>query len=214
MSMSSIDQAPSLPWNGVVPLVWADSSRWGKVAVPDLGATTLLGEEEEPLFHRGEASEVLEGLGRDLGAGLLPVRMDALLQEAASPTAVAFPDAAVQRMVESLDVVWTSGSEITAGFVFETGPQAGEGIRRLADLQALHPKWKAPLYVVTDARLRDLLQFQVHRPVHRLLKRPLWESLRLLEWSRLREEVQQLGDRVRYLKPEFLEGISEPFAAA
>ncbi|MEK7392308.1 MAG: hypothetical protein AAB214_07055 [Fibrobacterota bacterium] len=32
-------------------------------------------------------------------------------------------------------------------------------------------------------------------------------------WSRLESEVVQLGERVRYLKPEFLEGISEPATA-
>jgi hypothetical protein len=41
----------------------------------------------------------------------------------------------------------------------------------------------------------------------------LAECLRLLDWDRLRVEVEQLGDRVRYLKPEFVEGISEPVFA-
>ena len=86
------------------------------------------------------------------------------------------------------------------------------GVRRLADLMALHPKLKASLYVVAVAALREGLVSEIHRPVHRLLKKPLSESVRILDWNRLESEVVQLGERVRYLKPEFLEGISETAA--
>lgn len=187
----------------------AVSAKLGRVSIPEFGPSASEFSSEEPAFHRGEVCELLESLGRDLGLQLMAVRMDALLQEPASLEAnQSFPDEATRRMVQSLDVVWTQGGEVVAAFVVESGLGLGEGVRRLADLMALHPKWKAPLFLVSDQALHAGLLAELHRPLHRLLKKPLTESVRLLDWSRLHEEVGQLGDRVKYLRPEFLAEIS------
>jgi hypothetical protein len=116
---------------------------------------------------------------------------------------------AVRLALAGLDVVWMDSDGPAAAFVLEPGGGHWEGLRRLADLLALHPKLKAPLYAVTVPGLRTGLEEEVHRPAYRLLKKPLAEVLRLLDWARLRTEVDQLGERVRYLKPEFLEGIAD-----
>lgn len=188
----------------------AISARFGKVSVAEFGPSASAFSAEEPCFHRGEACELLENLGRDLGMSLLPVRMDALLQEGVSVEAsLSFPDEATRKTAESLDVVWLQGMEVAAAFVVEAGPEVGEGVRRLADLLALHPKWKAPLYVLSQGTLQEAISSELHRPIHRLLKKNMTESVRILDWQRLQAEVTQLGERVRYLRPEFLTGISE-----
>ncbi|MBK9578504.1 MAG: hypothetical protein IPK50_11500 [Fibrobacterota bacterium] len=186
------------------------SAKYGRVSVPEFGPSASEFSLEEPSFHRGEACELLETLGRDLGMSLLPVRMDAMLQEGVSVEAtLSFPDEATRKTAESLDVVWIQGTEVVAAFVVEAGPDLGEGVRRLADLLALHPKWKAPLFVVSEPALRAGLGAEFHRPIHRLLKKPMTESVRILDWARLQHEVLELGERVRYLRAEFLAGISE-----
>lgn len=190
------------------------SHRLGLVAVPEAGGKPGVAQE---LFDRKEARERLATLGRALGLTLL-ARPEAAFPEADAgetfpTTPLADRDEAVLRTLEGLDLVWLAGEEIVAGFVIESGLPGWEGVRRLSDLLALHPKLKAPLYAVTLPDLEAGLLAEVHRPLHRLPKKPLSEVLRLLDWDRLRTELDGLGERVRYLKPEFLEGISEPVAA-
>jgi hypothetical protein len=182
------------------------SSRLGLVSVPAPGAA-LAAIDGESGFDRNAAAGLLENLGRNLGVTPLE-RADVGFPEA-EPAAGAFPDAAVRKALEALDAVWMAGDEVVAAFAFETGMGRGEGIRRFADLLALHPKLKAPLYAITLPEGKKALLEEIHRPAHRLLKKPLGESVRLLEWERLESEVRGLGERVRYLKAEFLEGISE-----
>lgn len=191
------------------------SQRLGLVAVPDRAGKPGAVPE---LFDRKEARERLAALGRALGLAAMAAPEAAFpdSEDAETPPpsrGLADLDEAVVRTLEGLDLVWLAGEEIVAAFVIETGTPGWEGLRRLSDLLALHPKLKAPLYAVTLPDLESALLAEVHRPLHRLPKKPLSEVLRLLDWDRLRTELEGLGERVRYLKPEFLEGISEPVAA-
>ncbi|HLP40646.1 MAG TPA: hypothetical protein VK465_03990 [Fibrobacteria bacterium] len=184
------------------------SARLGLVSVPEVPD----GLPREALFDVAEARERIRALGLALGLSLL-ARREAGFPEAAAPTEGAALDEALRRTLEGVDVVWMQGDEVVAAFVVEVRPGSYEGLRRLADTLALFPKLKAPLYAVTAPALESGLLAEVHRPVYRLLKKPLTELLRLLDWERLKSEVDQLGERVRYLKPEFLEGISDPVEA-
>src|SRR5688572_24571249 len=188
------------------------STRLGLVAVPESGEKPTASRET---FDRVEARERLATLGRALGLTPLAPRAGTFPESETgeAPKALADLDEAVMRTLEGLDLVWLTEGEIVAAFVIETGTPGWEGLRRLSDLLALHPKLKAPLYAVTLPELEAGLLAEVHRPLHRLPKKPLAEVLRLLDWDRLRTELDGLGERVRYLKPEFLEGISEPVAA-
>jgi hypothetical protein len=192
------------------------SSKLGLVSVPDMDVGSLSREEE---LDRNRIREWLQALGQNLGLSLLsrspeifPAEADENENADGNP-ALELPDAAVRKSLEGLDAVWLRDGEPVACFVVESGFAGWEGVRRLADLVALYPKLKAPLYAVTLPSLKAGLLAEVHRPALRVPKKPLAECLRLLDWDRLRNEVDQLGDRVRYLKPEFVEGISEPVAA-
>jgi len=191
------------------------SSRLGLVSVPDLDLGSLSREEE---LDRNTVRECLQSLGQSMGLTLL-ARGEAFPESPAPASAAEaaseaeFPDAAVRKSLEGLDAVWLQDEEPVACFVVESGFAGWEGVRRLADLVALHPKLKAPLYAVTLASLKSALIAEVQRPALCLPKRPLSERLRLVDWDRLRTEAEQLGERVRYLKPEFVEGISEPVLA-
>jgi hypothetical protein len=196
------------------------SAKLGLVSVPDLDLGSLSKEED---LDRNTVRECLHALGHNLGLTLL-ARKPAAFPEAGAESelrtdsdsyasAPAFPDEAVRQSLEGLDAVWLRDGEPVACFVVESGFAGWEGVRRLADLVALYPKLKAPLYGVTLPSLKTGLLAEVHRPALCLPKKPLAECLRLLDWDRLRTEVDQLGDRVRYLKPEFVEGISEPVTA-
>ncbi|MEO6094130.1 MAG: hypothetical protein ABIW76_00115 [Fibrobacteria bacterium] len=194
------------------------SAKLGLVSVPDSDLLSLPGEEA---LDRNAVRNLLQTLGATLGMTILARKDEAFpdvsndsdsdaSDESAAP---AFADPAVRRCLEGLDTVWLRDSEVIACFVSESGSSGWESVRRLADLVALNPKLKAPLYAVTLPVLKSGLAAELHRPALLVPKKPLAESLRLLEWDRLKTEVDQLGERVRYLKPEFLEGISEPLAA-
>jgi hypothetical protein len=191
------------------------SSKLGLVSVPDLDLGSVSREEE---LDRNTVRECLQSLGQSMGLTLL-VRSVAFPETHTDPefgedaSAAGFPDAAIRKSLEGLDAVWIQDDEPVACFVVESGFAGWEGVRRLADLVALFPKLKAPLYAVTLPALKSGLIAEVHRPALCLPKKPLAERLRLLDWDRLRAETEQLGDRVRYLKPEFVEGISEPVFA-
>jgi hypothetical protein len=186
------------------------SERLGRVSLPDPDLGSLSRAEE---LDHDTVLECLQGLGRSLGLTLL-ARSPAAFPDSEAPAAdAAFPDAAVRRSFEGLDAVWMRDGEPVACFVIESGFGGWQGVLRLADLVALHPKLKAPLYAVTLPALKAALTAEAHRPAFALAKKPVAERLRLIEWDRLRGEVEQMGERVRYLKPEFIEGISEPVTA-
>lgn len=203
--IARMPSAPAAP-------VFVRSDRLGLVSLPDFDLGSLTREEE---LDRDTVRECLQALGRNLGLTLLArgAEFPAEVPEAAGDPDSAFPDAAVRRSLEGLDVVWLREGEPVACFVVESGFGGWEGVRRLADLVALHPKLKAPLYAVTLQALKQGLLAEAHRPAYGLAKKPLAERLRLLDWEKLRAELDQLGDRVRYLKPEFVEGLSEPVVA-
>lgn len=222
-----------VPQANALPLVL--SAKLGLVAVPDKDLLSLSPEsgpqaEGEAALDRNTVRELIRVLGANLGMTLLarneqvfpdPADSDdtaapatsAATADAGALSSVLFTDPAVRRSLESLDAVWMREGEPVACFAVESGLAGWESVRRLADLVALHPKLKAPLYAITLPALKTGLTAELHRPALLLPKKPLVETLRLLEWDKLKSEVDQLGDRARYLKPEFLEGISEPIVA-
>lgn len=210
-----------------VPLIL--SSRLGLVSIPSAPA----GQEADAAaagrtgFSREEGRALLQGLGRALGLTVLESAPAAFPEASDSATVPAGTDAtgdgglpgergaffagdeAVHRALQGLDAVWMDGEAPVAAFVLESGIGGWQGLRRLADVLALHPKLKAPLYAITVPAARSGLEAEARRPVYRLLKRPLADDLRVLDWERLKSEVDGMGERVRYLRPEFLEGIAD-----
>lgn len=189
---------------------WALSAKWGRVTLPEPAP-----QVPDADFDRGQARTLLEGLGKDLGMSILSrLSPDSLGAGLELDTTSLFPEEALRGTLERFDVVWLNGTDVVAVFALESDPTRSQGPARFADLLALNPKNKASLYAVTTPAAKSVFESELHRPAHRLLKKSLAESVRILDWSRLATEIGQLGDRVRYLKAEFLEGISELSLAA
>ena len=79
----------------------------------------------------------------------------------------------------------------------------------MADLIAMQPNITIPLYLVAPDERRDKVLSEVNRPTFSRLSPPLSEVCRFISFSGLREQLQQVAPMVRYLKPEFMEEISE-----
>lgn len=177
--------------------IWVVSERLGKVALPKDQSFV-----HEPGFTREEAKNLLSDLARNLGLGVLE-------NQDAQESGLQVPEPAIAQAFAALDLVWLQEGQAVAAFAFEPGDKAWVGPRRIADLIALYPKVKIPFYVVVMPNAHQALCAELHRPAYQGLKRPLHEMTRLLHWPRLATEIAQIGNRARYLKPEFLSELSE-----
>jgi hypothetical protein len=79
----------------------------------------------------------------------------------------------------------------------------------MSDLISMQPNLNIPLYLVAPDDRRQKVLTEVNRPTFSRLKPPLSETCRLIAFSTLREQMQKVAAIVQYLKPEFLEEVSE-----
>jgi len=79
----------------------------------------------------------------------------------------------------------------------------------MADLVTMQPNLKLPLYVVAPDDRRLKVFSEVNRPTFSKLTPPLKTICRFIAFSTLRKRIQELGGMTRYMKPDFLEEVSE-----
>ena len=83
--------------------------------------------------------------------------------------------------------------------------EAAVGLRA----RRLQPNLNIPLYLVAPDDRRQKVIDEVNRPTFCRLSPPLFEVCRFISFSALRVRLKEAGPLVRYLKPEFLEELSE-----
>ena len=71
------------------------------------------------------------------------------------------------------------------------------------------PNLNIPLYLVSPDERREKVIVEVNRPTFSRLSPPLAEVCRFIPFSALRERLTQIAPFVRYLKPDFLDDVSE-----
>jgi len=118
-------------------------------------------------------------------------------------------DDATNRTIELIDVLWLKGNAIVAAFEIESTTSVYSGLLRMSDLISMQPNLSIPLYLVAPDDRRDKVITEVNRPTFLRLTPPLVEMCRFISFSALRERLGQVGSFVRFLKPEFLEELSE-----
>jgi hypothetical protein len=78
------------------------------------------------------------------------------------------------------------------------------------DLLAMQPNPNILLYLVApDDRQEAAIIIEVSRPTFSRLTPPLSESCRFISLSILKDQIKATGQFLRFMKPEFLEEISE-----
>lgn len=118
-------------------------------------------------------------------------------------------DEATNRTVELIDVLWLDGNAIAAAFEVESTTSIYSGLLRMSDLISMQPNINIPLYIVAPDERRDKVFKEVNRPTFSRLSPPLPEICRYIPFSTLKKKIQELKSVITYLKPEFLEEISE-----
>jgi hypothetical protein len=118
-------------------------------------------------------------------------------------------DEATNRTIELIDVLWLKGNAIIAAFEIESTTSIYSGLLRMADLISMQPNLNIPLYLVAPEDKRDKVIAEINRPTFARLDPPLSEVCRFISFAELSEKLSEVRDYVRYLRPEFLDELSE-----
>ena len=99
--------------------------------------------------------------------------------------------------------------EIIAAFEVEHTTAIYSGLLRMSDLVSMQPNIKLDLFMVAPDERREKVSQEINRPTFARLKPPLPKICRFIPYSELKREVEQIGNRMRYMKPEFISEIAE-----
>jgi hypothetical protein len=118
-------------------------------------------------------------------------------------------DEATTRTIELIDVLWLKGNSIQAAFEIESTTSIFSGLLRMSDLITMQPNLNIPLYIVAPSERRSKVWVEVNRPTFASLTPPMSEVCRFIAFEALQERLKLAKDFLQFLKPEFLDAISE-----
>src|SRR4030043_405389 len=118
-------------------------------------------------------------------------------------------DEATNRTIELIDVLWLKGNAIIAAFEVESTTSVYSGLLRMSDLIAMQPNLNIPLYHVAPDDRRTKVFEEINRPTFSRLIPPLVKVCRFISFTNLNDRLKEISPYVRYLKPEFLDELSE-----
>lgn len=200
-------------------------ARIGPVTVPDnedrqeASAHSLqpAGSETEPTLHTEVQWQLLK-LGSDMGLDVWVARNDrgrgingyrfSDIANLKTDLPLQF-DEATNRTIELIDVLWLRGNAIAAAFEIECTTSVYSGLLRMADLIAMQPNLNIPLYLVAPEERRNKVMIEVNRPTFSRLSPPMKRMCRFISIPALQDRTSQVAAVVRYLRPEFLDELSE-----
>lgn len=193
----------------------------GAVTVPetdDIGIVPQIDSSTLEVKKHTEIQYLLLKLGIDMGFNVWVARNDRSREMSGKKFSEAFKlkedlplqfDEATTRTIEHIDVLWLKGNAIVAAFEIESTTSIYSGLLRMSDLVAMQPNLNIPLYLVAPDERRQKVIVEVNRPTFMRLSPPLVDVCRFISFNTLQEQVNRISSYVRYLKPEFLEEISE-----
>ncbi len=203
-----------------VPPVFS-AKNLGAVTIPDAASEIEVApstkEGKEPTDH-DEIQFPLLKLGSDMGLDIWVAKNDrgkqfkgqkfVELPRMLDDLPLQFEEATTNT-IKLIDVLWLKGKSIEAAFEIESTTSIYSGLLRMSDLVAMQPNINIPLYIVAPDDRREKVRSEINRPTFSSLSPKMNEACRYLPFNQLRKRIQQAGDLVRYLKPEFLDEVSE-----
>lgn len=118
-------------------------------------------------------------------------------------------DEATNKTIRLIDVLWLKGNAIVAAFEIESTTSIYSGLLRMADLVSMQPNINIPLYIVAPEERRNKVLTEVNRPTFSRLPTPLCEICRFISFTELERGIQRIKGIANYIRPEFLDEISE-----
>ena len=193
----------------------------GPLILPDLDDDEPDLKEEQPITH-DEIQWLLLKTGSDMGLDVWVARNDrgrayndedfASIPRLCDELPRQF-DAATNRTVELIDVLWLRDGAILAAFEVEHTSAVYSGLLRMADLLAMQPNLNIRLFIVAPDARRDKVFAEINRPAFSRLKPPLNAVCQYISYSALKTKVAQVREFLPYLQPEFLNEIAETIDA-
>jgi hypothetical protein len=195
------------------------NARVGSVTVPESeeALDDVLQANELPTAHT-EIQWLLLKLGHAMGGDVWVARNDRSrrvpghrlteLPRLNAELPLPFDDA-TKRTIERIDVLWLKGHAIVAAFAIESTTSIYSGLLSMSDLVAMQPNLNIPLSLVAPDERREKVLVEVNRPTFSRLSPPLAEVCRDIAFSGLRKRLSQVASFVRYLKPDFLNDLSD-----
>ena len=119
-----------------------------------------------------------------------------------------FSDAA-NRIIQLIDVLWLHKNTILAAFEVEHTSSIYSGLLRMSDLISMQQNLNINLYIVAPDERSDKVIAEVNRPTFAMLHPALPKICKFIPYSRLKQEIERIGDNVAYLKPQFIDGLAE-----
>jgi hypothetical protein len=118
-------------------------------------------------------------------------------------------DTETTRTIELIDVLWLSGNAFVAAFEIESTTSVHSGLLRMSDLLAQQPNISIPLFIVAPESRREKVFREVNRPTFGRVSPPLVDVCRYISFENLRQQLDGAARYVRYLKPDWLQTVSE-----
>lgn len=113
------------------------------------------------------------------------------------------------KTIERIDVLWLRNDAILAAFEIEHTTQIYSGLLRMSDLIVMQPNIKIELYIVApDERRRNVMN-EIGRPTFARLVPSLPSSCKFIAYTNLKKEIEQIGARIKYTNPRFIDDIAE-----
>lgn len=196
-----------------------ESTNVGEVTVPD--EEEIASEEHEVQVIETTHEEMqwlLLKLGSDMGLDVWVARNDrnkqfnGVLFNTIPKLLKELPrqfDEATNRTIELIDVLWLQKDAIIAAFEVEHTSSIYSGLLRMSDLISMQPNLKINLYIVAPDGRSDRVIAEVNRPTFARLSPSLPKICKFIPYSQLKKEIEQIGYRVQYIKPQFIDGFAE-----
>lgn len=199
----------------------------GEVTVPETdGLPSALLTPTQRVAEESDHTEIqwlLLKLGSDMGLHVWAARNDKgrqwndqrfdSLPRFRKKLPVSF-DEVTNRIIGNIDVLWLKDNSFEAAFEIESTTSIYSGLLRMSDLLSMQPNINIPLFLVAPDERRHKVVEEINRPTFQRLRPPLVEVCKFIPFSALRNEVAKVEHLVRYLRPDFLETISESCATA
>ena len=192
----------------------AIKAKIGPVVIPEKNESLGL---KEPASHT-EIQWLLLKLGSDLGFNVWVAQNDknkewkgkkfADIKGCLKEMPLPFEDA-TNKTIRLIDVLWLKGKTIIAAFEIESTTSIYSGLLRMSDLISMQPNLKIPLFIVAPDERRDKVTDEINRPTFMGLEPPMPQICRYISFSTLKKKLKEAQNFLQYLKPEFLDEISE-----
>ena len=195
------------------------STNVGSVTIPDKEEVNAEEPETEVIKETHEEMQwLLLKLGSDMGLDVWVARNDRNRQFSDVPFSTIHNlrkelprqfDEATNRTIELIDVLWLQKDAILAAFEVEHTTSIYSGLLRMSDLLSMQPNINIKLYIVAPDERRDKVIAEINRPTFARLTPSLPKICKFIPYSQLKSEIEQIGYRVQYMKPQFIDGFAE-----